>query len=183
MPSRLLPARAGADGAGVVTDVGQAIEDVSPGAEVIVDPSTSCGRCEACLAREIPFCPSFAVIGEHRWGTHAEFAVVPGSNVVRKPADLPGSGPARSASSCPRPCGWRARRIGTGDRVLVVGVGGGSASAAFLVARALGAQVYATSRARRPRVGGGSGRRRRLRLGGTLRRAVRDATGAAVSTS
>ena len=137
----------GADGAGVVTDVGQAIEDVSPGAEVILDPSTSCGRCGACLAGEIPFCPSFAVIGEHRWGTHAEFAVVPGSNVVRKPANLSWERAGSFGlvvSSAVRMA--RRGRIGTGARVLVVGVGGGSASAAFLVAKALGAQMYATSR-------------------------------------
>ena len=67
----------GADGAGVVVDVGQAVEDLSVGAEVLIDPSTSCGRCEACLAGDIPYCPSFAVIGEQRWGTHADRIVVP----------------------------------------------------------------------------------------------------------
>ena len=138
----------GADGAGVVVEVGQAVEDLSPGAEVLIDPSTSCGRCEACLAGDIPFCPSFSVIGEHRWGTHAEFVVVPGTNVARKPDGLPWAQAAAFGlvvSSAVRMA--RRGRIGPGSRVLVVGVGGGSATAAFLVAKALGAQVFATSTA------------------------------------
>jgi NADPH:quinone reductase-like Zn-dependent oxidoreductase len=40
----------------------------------------------------------------------------------------------------------RRGRVAAGSKVLVVGVGGGSASATFLVAKALGAQTYATSR-------------------------------------
>ncbi|MFI5054808.1 MAG: zinc-binding dehydrogenase [Actinomycetota bacterium] len=137
----------GADGAGVVVDVGQAVEDLSPGAEVVIDPSTSCGRCEACLAGDIPYCPLFTVIGEHRWGTHADLVVVPGTNAVRKPED-PSWEQAGSfglvVSSAVRMA--RRGRIAPGSKVLVVGVGGGSASAAFLVATALGAQTYATSR-------------------------------------
>jgi NADPH:quinone reductase-like Zn-dependent oxidoreductase len=138
----------GADGAGVVVDVGQAIENLSPGTEVVIDPSTSCGRCEACLAGDVPYCPSFAVIGEHRWGTHAEVVVVPGSNVVRKPDGLSWERAGSFGlvvSSAVRMA--RRGRIDPGGRVLVVGVGGGSASAAFLVAKAIGAHLYATSRA------------------------------------
>lgn len=137
----------GADGAGVVVDVGQAVEGLSPGAEVVIDPSTSCGRCEACLAGDIPYCSAFAVIGEHRWGTHADLVVVPGTNAIRKPPDLSWEQAGSFGlvvSSAVRMAGRG--RIGPGTRVLVVGVGGGSASAAFLVAKALGAQTFATSR-------------------------------------
>ena len=35
----------GADGAGVVAEVGQAVDDVRVGSEVVVDPAVSCGRC------------------------------------------------------------------------------------------------------------------------------------------
>jgi NADPH:quinone reductase-like Zn-dependent oxidoreductase len=137
----------GADGAGVVVGVGQAIEDLSPGAEVVIDPSTSCGRCEACLAGEIPFCEEFQVVGEHRWGAHAELVVVPGVNVARKPPALSWDRAAAFGlvvSSAVRM--MRRGRVRAGSRVLVVGVGGGSAAAAFLVARSMGAELYATSR-------------------------------------
>ena len=138
----------GADGAGIVVDVGQAVEHLSVGAEVLIDPSTSCGRCEACLAGNIPYCSSFAVLGEHRWGTHADVVVVPGANVARKPDGLSWDRAGSFGlvlSSAVRMA--RRARIEPGSKVLVVGVGGGSASAAFLTAKALGAQVYATSRA------------------------------------
>ncbi len=142
----------GADGVGVVVEVGQAVEDLSPGAEVLVDPSTSCGRCEYCLAGDIPYCPDFAVVGEHRWGTHADSVVVPGVNVVRTPAGLPWEQAASFGlvvSSAVRML--RRGRVAAGSRVLVIGVGGGSAMAAFLVARAVGAEVFAASSTQRAR--------------------------------
>ena len=136
----------GADGAGVVVEVGAAVEDLRVGAHVVIDPSTSCGRCDACLAGDVPFCPSFAVVGEHRWGTHAERAVVPAVNAVPKPDAL--GWPQAAAfglvtSSAVRML--RRARLEAGQTVLVLGVGGGSAMAAFLVARALGARVLAAS--------------------------------------
>jgi NADPH:quinone reductase-like Zn-dependent oxidoreductase len=87
------------------------------------------------------------VIGEHRWGTHADLVVVPGTNAIRKPEDLSWERAGSFGlvvSSAVRMA--RRGRIAPGSKVLVVGVGGGSASAAFLVAKALGAQTYATSR-------------------------------------
>jgi NADPH:quinone reductase-like Zn-dependent oxidoreductase len=78
----------GADGAGVIVEVGRAVADLEPGTEVVIDPSTSCGRCADCLAGDVPFCPAFAVVGEHRWGTHAERVVLPAVNAVPKPPGI-----------------------------------------------------------------------------------------------
>jgi len=143
----LYPHVPGADGAGVILEVGQAVEDLAPGIEVVIDPSTSCGRCAACLAGDVPFCPDFAVVGEHRWGTHAEQVVVPAVNAVRKPEGV--DWPHAAAFGLVTSSAVRMlRRAGLhpGEAVLVIGVGGGSAMAAFLVARALGARVAAASR-------------------------------------
>jgi NADPH:quinone reductase-like Zn-dependent oxidoreductase len=141
-----LPHVPGADGAGVVDAVGDAVEDVTIGEEVVIDPATSCGRCAACLRGDAPLCASFGVVGEHRWGTHAEAVVLPTVNVAPKPADLPWDDAAAFGlvvSSAVRML--RRGRVTAGDRVLVVGVGGGSATSAFMAARATGAEVYATS--------------------------------------
>jgi len=136
----------GADGAGVIAETGQTVENVRIGTEVIVDPSVSCGRCRDCLAGDVPFCRDFQVVGEHRWGTHADAIVLPATNVVAKPASLAweeaGSFGLVTASAVRM---LRRARVAEGDHVLIVGVGGGSATAAFLVARARGATVSATS--------------------------------------
>jgi NADPH:quinone reductase-like Zn-dependent oxidoreductase len=141
-----LPHVSGADGAGVVELVGEEVLTPRPGDEVVIDPATSCGACAACANGAVPFCEEFRIVGEHRWGTHAEAVVVPATNAVAKPPTLGWEEAAAFGlvvSSAVRMA--RRARIGAGDRVLVVGVGGGSATAAFLVARALGAEVLATS--------------------------------------
>ena len=136
----------GADGAGIVVEVGQAVEDLGVGAEVLIDPATTCGRCEACLSGATALCPDLAIVGEHRWGTHAEVAVVPGVNLVPKPSSL--SWDEAAAFGLVTASAVRMLRRGgasPGTRVMVVGVGGGSATAAFLVAQAFRATVFATS--------------------------------------
>ena len=142
----------GADGAGVVVEVGDHVSGVAPGDEVIVDPATSCERCAACRSGDVPLCRDLAVVGEHRWGTHAERIVIPAVNAVAKPTGL-GWTEAAAFGLVVASAVRIAHRggIATGGTVLVVGVGGGSASAAFLVARSLGATVFATSSDERTR--------------------------------
>ena len=141
-----LPHVGGADGAGVVESVGTEVAGIATGDEVVIDPSTSCGACAACVRGETPFCARFAIVGEHRWGTHAEMVVVPAVNVVPKPERLDWAGAAAFGlvmSSALRML--RRARLRTGDRVLVIGVGGGTSTATFQLARALGAEVFVTS--------------------------------------
>jgi NADPH:quinone reductase-like Zn-dependent oxidoreductase len=143
-----MPHVSGADGAGVVDAIGPDVDDVAIGDEVMIDPSTSCGRCSECTRGDVPFCPDFRIVGEHRWGTHAEAVLVPRMNVRSKPASLSWEEAAAGGlvvSSAIRML--RRARFEPGDDVLVVGVGGGSSTAAFLLALALGAgRVWATSR-------------------------------------
>ncbi|MGZ5128913.1 MAG: zinc-binding dehydrogenase [Actinomycetota bacterium] len=141
-----LPHVGGADGAGVIDAVGTEVTGIAPGDEVVIDPSTSCGACAACVRGEIPFCARFEIVGEHRWGTHAETVVVPAVNVVPKPERLDWAGAAAFGlvtSSALRML--RRARLRSGDRALVIGVGGGTSTASFQLARALGADVFVTS--------------------------------------
>lgn len=136
----------GADGAGGVVETGQAVENVRLGSEVVIDPSVSCGRCRECLAGDVPYCRRFQVVGEHRWGTHADHVVVPATNVVPKPGSMSweeaGSFGLVTASAVRM---LRRARLAADQDVLVVGVGGGSATAALMVAHARGARVWVTS--------------------------------------
>ncbi|MEA2550703.1 MAG: hypothetical protein QOE25_472, partial [Actinomycetota bacterium] len=68
----VFPHVGGADGAGVIDAVGEEVERLAVGDHVVIDPSTSCGVCEACDRGDIPFCSDLKILGEHRWGTHAE---------------------------------------------------------------------------------------------------------------
>jgi len=141
-----LPHIGGADGAGVVDVLGEGVTHVAVGDEVVIDPTLSCGRCSACSRGDVPFCDAFGVLGEHRWGTHAESVTVPVANVVRKPSHLSWSDAGSFGlvvSSAVRML--RRARLERDENVLVVGVGGGSATAAFLVALAFGATVYVTT--------------------------------------
>ena len=51
------PHVSGADGAGVVDAIGDEVDDLRIGDEVVIDPSTSCGACSACAHGDVPFCP------------------------------------------------------------------------------------------------------------------------------
>lgn len=142
------PHVSGADGAGVVDAIGDEVDDVHVGDEVMIDPSTSCGDCPACLRGDVPFCRSFRIVGEHRWGTHADAVIVPAANARSKPGSLSWEQAAASGlvtSSALRML--RRARFEPGEDVLVVGIGGGTSTAAFLLAIALGAgRVWVTSR-------------------------------------
>jgi NADPH:quinone reductase-like Zn-dependent oxidoreductase len=145
-PKPPLPHVAGADGAGVIDSVGPNVTSVIPGQEVVVNPSIGCGACAACLRGETPFCGTYQILGEHRWGTLAEFVVVPARNVLPKPDRL--SWEEAAAFGLATGTAYRMLRkagLRAGDVLLVVGVGGGVSSAGLMLGTAMGAAVYVTS--------------------------------------
>ena len=121
------------------------------------------------------------VIGEHTDGTHAELIAVPATNVY----PLPDAMSFEEAAAFPLVFETAYRMLATkaalreGEWVLVWGIGGGVATAAFQVAKALGARVIATSSSdaklgARPRARGGRHRQPRT---GDVKAAVIEATG------
>ena len=98
MPKPHTPHVPGADGAGVIDAIGDDVTNVAVGDEVVINPAVSCRRCDHCLAGDSPLCKQFGILGEHRWGTHAEYVVVPAANVVPKPRRS--TGPRRRRSAC-----------------------------------------------------------------------------------
>lgn len=128
-----------ADGAGVVESTGE---------EVVVYPVSCCWECEWCRRGENVRCVRFGVIGEHTDGTACELFQVDARNLYPKPKALSWS----EAAAFPLTflTAWRMlttrARLQPGEKVLVVGAGGGVATAAIRIARHLGARVFATSR-------------------------------------
>ncbi len=151
--SRGLPAPAhlphvlGADAAGIIDAVGDGVAGWEVGDEVIINPSMSCGQCDHCLHDRMVFCRSYQILGEHDAGTLAEKVVVPARNLAIKPPalDWATAGTFGLASGTAYRMLHRAR-LQPHETVLVVGVGGGVSSAAMLIALAMGARVFVTSR-------------------------------------
>ena len=137
LPSVPKPRILGADGAGVVEALGKGVGGLEIGSSVVINPGI-----------EQPD-GTIHVVGEHMQGVHAELAVVPVTNVYPLPDGLS----FEEAAAFPlvfetayRMLVTRAR-LREGEWVLVWGIGGGVATAALQIARALGARVIVTSSA------------------------------------
>lgn len=92
--------------------------------------------------------PGRSLFSEKHQGTFAETVVVPRRNLLPKPADI-----SFEEAAC-LPTAWLTAyrmlvtrgRLLPGETVLVQGAGGGVASAAIVLARQMGARVWATTR-------------------------------------
>lgn len=132
----------GADGAGVIDAVGEGVEWVAEGDEVVIDPAIPYGP----VTDNIPYGGRLGIVGEHLWGTLAEQVVVPAANVVPKPTNLDWiqAGSYGLATGTAYRMLQRAR-LQPGQLLLVVGVGGGVSSAGLSLGVAMGAEVWVTS--------------------------------------
>ncbi len=146
---RVTPPRViAADGAGMVHASGD--PRWKPGDEVVIYPVVCDWECEWCGRGEQVRCPRFGVIGEHSDGTACELFHVDARNVYPKPQAL--SWDEAAAFPLTFLTAWRMLttrgRLRAGEKVLVVGAGGGVAVAAIRIATHLGARVFATSRSK-----------------------------------
>jgi zinc-binding alcohol dehydrogenase/oxidoreductase len=134
-PSVPKPRILGADGAGIVEALGQGVDGIEPDAPVVINPGIEESD------------GAIRVIGEHTQGVHAELAAIPASNVYALPERLS----FEEAAAFPLVFETAYRMLVTraalreGEWVLVWGIGGGVATAALQIAKALGAHVIATS--------------------------------------
>jgi NADPH:quinone reductase-like Zn-dependent oxidoreductase len=137
----------GSDGMGVVDSVGSAVTSVSAGDTVLINPGISDRTCHYCLTGDQPLCLDYAILGEQRPGTLAEFVVVPEVNVARIPAT---SDEAEAAGfTLATLTAWRMlvtrADLQPGEHVLIWGIGGGVALACLQIAKLIGAHVTVTS--------------------------------------
>jgi zinc-binding alcohol dehydrogenase/oxidoreductase len=136
-----LPVIPGSDGAGVVRSLGPGASGVAEGDEVVILPSLGWGGGE-----EAPE-PGFRILGGPDDGTYAELIHIPAANVRPRPARL--SWEEAAALPLAGLTAYRAlvsrARIRPGETVLVLGIGGGVATIALMIARAAGCGVIVTS--------------------------------------
>ena len=131
----------GSDGAGVVERVGSSQHEKWVGRSVLINPSLSWGDRESTQGK------AFHILGLPEDGTFAEFVRVPVANLHDKPPHL--SFEQAAALPLGGLTAYRAlfSRAGmkSGDKVLVVGAGGGVATFALQWAVHAGATAYVTS--------------------------------------
>jgi len=131
----------GSDGVGEIAAIGRGVAGVSSGASVAINPSLDWGDDPRA------FGPKFRILGLPDNGTFAEQVAVPAANVLPRPAGLTDE----EAAAVPLAglTAYRAvvtrGRAQRGETVLVLGIGGGVATYALLIARQIGARVLVTS--------------------------------------
>jgi NADPH:quinone reductase-like Zn-dependent oxidoreductase len=140
-----LPHVNGTDAWGTVARVGDGVGEWRRGDRVVVYPGLYCRRCEWCLRGETSACVEYGVIGEQRWGSHAEFVAVPAVNLEPVPQGMPEEALACAGGSWLT--AWRAlmtvAKVRVGETVLVVGASGGVGTGAIALARLAGCGVIA----------------------------------------
>lgn len=134
LPSVPKPRILGADGAGVVEALGAGVAGFEPGDRVVVNPGLEHGS-------------RILVVGEHCDGTHCELIAIEAEQVFPLDERLP----FEQAAAFPLVFETAYRMLVTkaalqpGETVLIWGIGGGVATAAFEICRALGARTIVTS--------------------------------------
>ncbi|HLE99793.1 MAG TPA: zinc-binding dehydrogenase [Gaiellaceae bacterium] len=137
LPSVPKPRILGADGAGVVAALGAGVEGFDVGERVVVNPG-------------IPHGDRITVIGEHTDGTHCELKAIPATQLYRLDESLT----FEEGAAFPLVFETAYRMLVTkaglreDEWVLIWGIGGGVALAAFELCRALGARTIVTSSSR-----------------------------------
>ena len=131
----------GSDGVGSIAAVGSGVDGVAVGDEVVINPSLEWGDDPRAQG------PAWRILGLPDNGTFAELVKVPASSVVSRPAGL--SDEEVAALPLAGLTAYRAvvtrGAVRPRDTVLIAGIGGGVATFALLIARALGARVLVTS--------------------------------------
>ena len=142
-----MPHILGGDGAGRVVAIGDHVVNVKIGDAVCLYPPTGCGQCEFCRSDRDFMCIRLRVLGERLEGTYAEYVKLPAENCF----PIPTGYSFEEAAAFPLVfiTLWRMlvtnAKLKPGETMLIVGIGGGVASASLQVAKQLGARVIVTS--------------------------------------
>jgi NADPH:quinone reductase-like Zn-dependent oxidoreductase len=137
----------GADGAGTVADIGEDVTNIKVGDPVCLYPPSGCGRCEFCLTDREYLCVYLRVLGEREEGTYAEYVRVPARNCFPIPAGL--SIEEAAAFPLVYVTVWHMlvtnAQLKSGEHILILGIGGGVATAALQIAAFIGTRIIVTS--------------------------------------
>ncbi|MED4600501.1 alcohol dehydrogenase catalytic domain-containing protein [Paenibacillus validus] len=94
-----------------------------PGERVVIEPTLSCGTCEACLAGQTHVCKTLRLIGIDGHGGFAEYVVVPLNRLHRIPESLSDAHAALTEPLAVAVHSVRRSNMKVGDRVVILGGG------------------------------------------------------------
>jgi L-gulonate 5-dehydrogenase len=142
-----LPHVLGGDFAGEVVEAGAGVDPSLVGRRFAVSNTQTCSECEACRGGHQEQCPHLTLLGIHREGSYAEYAVVKTEVLHPIPADLSFSEAAAMAADGPIAF-TQLEVAGAGEDtpLLVTGVTGALGSTLVALADRLGARVLGISR-------------------------------------
>ncbi len=139
-----LPHVPGSDFSGVIVACGSAVRGWQVGQRVTGNNALWCSRCAACHQGRHNHCVRFGILGESCPGVMAEYLALPARNLIAIPDEYDMAQAA--AASLTYLTAWHSliERGGLqpGEKVLVVGAGGGVNVAAQQIAQHRGATVY-----------------------------------------
>ncbi|MHA2139885.1 MAG: zinc-binding dehydrogenase [Candidatus Thorarchaeota archaeon] len=145
-----MPHVLGSDISGIVVEKGADVsEEIEIGTRVIVDPGVNCGVCEFCISGQESLCIKYGILGEHYSGGYREFMAIDAHKAIPIPETSKLSFEEAAAAPLTFMTAWRLlmtkARLRAGEDVLIIGIGGGVAIAAFQIAKLSGARVFVTS--------------------------------------
>ncbi len=139
------PRVSGSDGCGVVSAVGENVDGSWLGKRVLLNAAVR--QSESILPDFSSTPEDIRMIGEHDNGTNAEYFSVPVQNVL----DIGDADPVEAAAfGLAHLTAWRMlvtrAKLQAGHTVLITGIGGGAALAAFNICKHFGCKTIVTSR-------------------------------------
>jgi 2-desacetyl-2-hydroxyethyl bacteriochlorophyllide A dehydrogenase len=142
------PVVLGHEFSGVIEEVGEKVEDLKIGDEVVVDNYISCGACYYCKKGAYFYCDHHREPGITLNGGFAEYCLLPGTNVVKVPKglSLKDAVIAEPTGNCLKAC--TDGNIKNGESVLILGCGPISALTG-MICRSRGARVIVLGRGER----------------------------------
>lgn len=144
--SDALPRIPGADLAGIVESVGVGVNSVQVGDRVIASMMLNCGKCKPCRMGKENACVQLGMLGVHRDGGAAEYAIVSEQSLALIPEHLSFSEAATIPVSFST--AWhmlKVAQVKATDYVLVMSAGSGLGVAGLQIAKLFGARVIAAA--------------------------------------
>jgi zinc-binding alcohol dehydrogenase/oxidoreductase len=132
----------GSDGTGIINEVGEGVQNVQVGDEVVIIPSLHWQKNSPAPP------PEFEILSLPDHGTFAEYIVLPAENVAPKPAYMSWeeAGVLTLAALTAYRVLFTRAKLEAGQTVLIPGVGSGVATLLLQMVKAVGARVIVTSR-------------------------------------